>query len=159
MHGALSFITFWFFCFLYFQFSFFFSFFFRWKFWIKFLMIKLIFSELSPLVWKILLWGTSYCHIIFKSLLPTVFYIPNVYRGDIGDDPLDDQGAIQQVMEQIAIICRCEYEKSAELIIRLFDHDYTIYEHSASNPSVFFFKIHFQTIIQFIFRFYFSWKF
>ncbi|MCP9256874.1 XPO7 [Dirofilaria immitis] len=61
-------------------------------------------------------------------------YARAVARGDIGDDPLDDQGAIQQVMEQIAIICRCEYEKSAELIIRLFDHDYTIYERSANNP-------------------------
>ncbi|VDK76048.1 unnamed protein product [Litomosoides sigmodontis] len=61
-------------------------------------------------------------------------YARAVARGDISDDPLDDQGAIQQVMEQIAIICRCEYEKSAELIVRLFDHDYTIYERSASNP-------------------------
>lgn len=68
--------------------------------------------------------------------LQIIFMFLNIYRGDIGDDPLDDQGAIQQVMEQIAIICRCEYEKSAELIVRLFDHDYTIYERSASNPQV-----------------------
>ncbi|VDM45504.1 unnamed protein product [Toxocara canis] len=38
-------------------------------------------------------------------------------------------------MEQVAIICRCEYEKSAQLIIALFDHDFAIFERAANPPS------------------------
>lgn len=58
------------------------------------------------------------------------------YRGEVSDDPLEDQGAVQQIMEQIAIICRCEYEKSAELVTRLFDREYAIYECITPNSSV-----------------------
>ncbi|VDK28473.1 unnamed protein product [Gongylonema pulchrum] len=64
-------------------------------------------------------------------------YARAVARGDVGDDPLDDQGALQQVMEQFAVICRCEFEKSTELIVRSFDHDYAVYERS-TNPTLFY---------------------
>ncbi|VDN06009.1 unnamed protein product [Thelazia callipaeda] len=77
-----------------------------------------------------------YCPRIFTTYIESrLQYARAVARGDVSEDPLDDRGAIQQVMDQISVICRCEYEKSAEVIMRLFDHDYAIYERSVSNPQ------------------------
>ncbi|VDO17754.1 unnamed protein product [Haemonchus placei] len=44
------------------------------------------------------------------------------------DDPLDDQGATLQIMEHLAIICRCEYEKTAQLLANAFDENARIME-------------------------------
>uniref|UniRef100_A0A183F2V4 Xpo1 domain-containing protein n=1 Tax=Heligmosomoides polygyrus TaxID=6339 RepID=A0A183F2V4_HELPZ len=44
------------------------------------------------------------------------------------DDPLEDQGATLQIMEHLAIICRCEYEKTAQLLANAFDENARIME-------------------------------
>ncbi|KJH50942.1 hypothetical protein DICVIV_02903 [Dictyocaulus viviparus] len=44
------------------------------------------------------------------------------------DDPLDDQGATLQVMEHLAIICRCDYEKTAQLLASAFDENARVME-------------------------------
>lgn len=48
-----------------------------------------------------------------------------VIRGDIVEDPLEDQGALHQVLEQFAIICRCDYDKTAEILLDHFDRAFT----------------------------------
>lgn len=37
------------------------------------------------------------------------------------EDPLDDLGMVQQQLEQLAVIERCEYEKTCALLVQLFD--------------------------------------
>lgn len=63
-------------------------------------------------------------------------YAKAVIRGEATEDPLDDQGAVQQVMEQLAIICRCEYQKAAELIISLFDQHFSVVKGAVGTPSI-----------------------
>ncbi|KAK6014387.1 hypothetical protein OSTOST_20230, partial [Ostertagia ostertagi] len=41
---------------------------------------------------------------------------------------LEDQGATLQIMEHLAIICRCEYEKTAQLLANAFDENARIME-------------------------------
>uniref|UniRef100_A0A158Q4K4 Exportin-7 n=1 Tax=Dracunculus medinensis TaxID=318479 RepID=A0A158Q4K4_DRAME len=62
-------------------------------------------------------------------------YIPRIFVAFlesrfewIDDDPFADQGALQQIMEHISVIVRCEYEKNAEKIIDHFDVKSAIYE-------------------------------
>ncbi|VDK52579.1 unnamed protein product [Anisakis simplex] len=62
-------------------------------------------------------------------------YAKAVVSGELSEDPLDDHVALLQVMEQVAIICRCEYDKTAQLIIALFDHDFAIFERAPTSPS------------------------
>ncbi|KHN87609.1 Ran-binding protein 16 [Toxocara canis] len=77
-----------------------------------------------------------YCPKITSAFIESrLEFAKAVVRGEISEDPLDDQVSVQQVMEQVAIICRCEYEKSAQLIIALFDHDFAIFERAANPPS------------------------
>ncbi|VDM49280.1 unnamed protein product [Toxocara canis] len=76
-----------------------------------------------------------YCPKITSAFIESrLEFAKAVVRGEISEDPLDDQVSVQQVMEQVAIICRCEYEKSAQLIIALFDHDFAIFERAANPP-------------------------
>lgn len=51
----------------------------------------------------------------------------SIFR-DGHDDPLEDQGATLQIMEHLAIICRCEYEKTAQLLANAFDENARIME-------------------------------
>ncbi|MFH4982898.1 hypothetical protein AB6A40_009607 [Gnathostoma spinigerum] len=77
-----------------------------------------------------------YCPKITAAFVESrLDYARAVVRGEVSEDPLDDQGSVQQVMEQVAIICRCEYEKSAELFARLFDRDLVIYERMTASST------------------------
>ncbi|VDD88080.1 unnamed protein product [Enterobius vermicularis] len=42
-------------------------------------------------------------------------------RAVVREDPLEDQGALHQVLEQFAIICRCDYDETAKLLLDHFD--------------------------------------
>ena len=39
------------------------------------------------------------------------------------EDPLEDLGQIQQQLDQISTIGRCEYERTCSLLIQLFDEN------------------------------------
>lgn len=45
------------------------------------------------------------------------------FRDDL-EDPLDDLGMVQQQLEQLSVIERCEYEKTCALLVQLFDQVY-----------------------------------
>ena len=47
---------------------------------------------------------------------------------DGADDPLDDLGMVQQQLDQLSTIGRCEYEKTCQLIVRLFDESASAYQ-------------------------------
>lgn len=51
------------------------------------------------------------------------------------DDPLDDLGMVVQQLEQLSTIERCEYEKTCELIFRLFDQIAAKYQKALSVPT------------------------
>lgn len=44
-----------------------------------------------------------------------------IYCRDGLEDPLDDLGMVQQQLEQLSVIERCEYEKTCALLVQLFD--------------------------------------
>ncbi|EDO48742.1 predicted protein, partial [Nematostella vectensis] len=49
------------------------------------------------------------------------------------EDPLDDTGTVQQQLEQLSTIGRCEYEKTCNLLISLFDQAAQRYQELRSN--------------------------
>lgn len=44
------------------------------------------------------------------------------------DDPLDDTGLVQQQLDQLSTIGRCEYEKTCALLVQLFDQSAQSYQ-------------------------------
>ncbi|XP_024219756.1 exportin-7 isoform X1 [Halyomorpha halys] len=44
------------------------------------------------------------------------------------EDPLDDLGMVQQQLEQLSVIGRCEYQKTCALLVQLFDQSATMYQ-------------------------------
>lgn len=51
------------------------------------------------------------------------------------EDPLDDLGMIQQQLEQLSVIGRCEYQKTCMLLVQLFDQAVRSYSELLANPS------------------------
>ena len=58
-----------------------------------------------------------------------------MYR-DAVEDPLDDHGMIQQQLDQLSTIGRCEYEKTCALIVSLFDESATQYQELVSQGQL-----------------------
>lgn len=56
------------------------------------------------------------------------------YRESL-EDPLDDLGMIQQQLEQLSVIARCEYEKTCALLVQLFDASARTYQELLSTPN------------------------
>lgn len=44
------------------------------------------------------------------------------------EDPLDDLGMVQQQLEQLSVIGRCQYQKTCSLLVQLFDQSATAYQ-------------------------------
>lgn len=51
------------------------------------------------------------------------------------EDPLDDMGTIQQQLEQLSMIGRCEYEKTCALLVSLFDQTARTYQEMLALPN------------------------
>ncbi|XP_059618204.1 ran-binding protein 16 isoform X2 [Phlebotomus argentipes] len=51
------------------------------------------------------------------------------------EDLLDDQGMVQQQLEQLSVIERCEYEKTCALLVQLFDQTANAYQQLLSVPE------------------------
>ncbi|XP_044761440.1 exportin-7 isoform X1 [Coccinella septempunctata] len=51
------------------------------------------------------------------------------------EDPLDELGMVQQQLEQISVIGRCEYQKTCTLLVQLFDQAARAYQDSLGDPS------------------------
>lgn len=51
------------------------------------------------------------------------------------EDPLDDLGMVQQQLEQLSVIGRCEYQKTCTLLVQLFDQAARIYQELMASPT------------------------
>ncbi|KAK6635129.1 Exportin 7 [Polyplax serrata] len=51
------------------------------------------------------------------------------------EDPLNDLGMVQQQLEQLSVIGRCEYQKTCTLLVQLFDQAARAYQEALSVPS------------------------
>lgn len=51
------------------------------------------------------------------------------------EDPLDDLGMVQQQLEQLSVIGRCEYQKTCMLLVQLFDQAVRSYSELLANPT------------------------
>ncbi|KAJ8981562.1 hypothetical protein NQ317_009822 [Molorchus minor] len=54
---------------------------------------------------------------------------------DALEDPLDDLGMVQQQLEQLSVIGRCEYEKTCTLLVQLFDQAARSYSELLAAPT------------------------
>lgn len=50
------------------------------------------------------------------------------------DDPLDDLAMVQQQLDQLSVIVRCEYDQTCNFLIRTFDQTASEYQDLLSNP-------------------------
>lgn len=60
--------------------------------------------------------------------------VPVIVRDNI-DDPLDDLCMVQQQLEQLSVIERCEYEKTCALLVQHFDQKAREYENLLQNVN------------------------
>lgn len=51
------------------------------------------------------------------------------------EDPIEDLGMIQQQLEQLSVIGRCEYQKTCTLLVQLFDQAARTYQELLSAPT------------------------
>jgi len=51
------------------------------------------------------------------------------------EDPLDDLGMVSQQLEQLSVIGRCEYSKTCQLLVQVFDTDARAYQELCSKPT------------------------
>lgn len=51
------------------------------------------------------------------------------------EDPIDDLGMIQQQLEQLSVIGRCEYQKTCTLLVQLYDQVVRTYQELITTPS------------------------
>ena len=49
------------------------------------------------------------------------------------EDPLDDSGMVTQQLDQLSVIGRCEYGKTCQLLVQLFDQAASSYQEMISN--------------------------
>ena len=54
------------------------------------------------------------------------------YRDGL-DDPLDDSGMVTQQLDQMSVIARCEYGKTCQLLVQLFNNAAQNYQEMISN--------------------------
>ena len=76
-----------------------------------------------------LLWQGSQQHIL-RGLLPS-----SVGSRDGLEDPLEDTGLVQQQLDQLSTIGRCEYEKTCALLVQLFDQSAQSYQELLQSAS------------------------
>lgn len=76
-----------------------------------------------------LLWQGSQQHTL-RGLLPS-----SVGSRDGLEDPLEDTGLVQQQLDQLSTIGRCEYEKTCALLVQLFDQSAQSYQELLQSAS------------------------
>lgn len=70
---------------------------------------------------------------VIKAYITSRLESVNVIVRDSLEDPLDDLGMIQQQLEQLSVIARCEYKKTCSLLVQLFDQTARTYQELLSN--------------------------
>ncbi|ULT89570.1 hypothetical protein L3Y34_008181 [Caenorhabditis briggsae] len=77
--------------------------------------------------------STYFLMTFWQRMVTSVpYHVENVIR-EGAENPLDDQGSTLQIMEHLAIICRCEYEKTCKLLTQHFDQNANIWMNGSEN--------------------------
>lgn len=62
----------------------------------------------------------------------------NVFDCDLNrdglEDPLDDLAMVQQQLDQLSVIVRCEYDQTCSFLIQTFDQTATRYQELLASP-------------------------
>uniref|UniRef100_A0A8B9SVB2 Exportin 7 n=1 Tax=Anas platyrhynchos TaxID=8839 RepID=A0A8B9SVB2_ANAPL len=64
----------------------------------------------------------TYTPEVTKAYITSRLESVHIILRDGLEDPLDDTGLVQQQLDQLSTIGRCEYEKTCALLVQLFDH-------------------------------------
>lgn len=79
----------------------------------------------------------TYTPEITSVFITSRLELVNAVVRDNVDDPFDDLGNVYQQLEQISIIGRCEYEKTCNILVQLFDETAQQYQNlSKQNVTV-----------------------
>lgn len=62
-------------------------------------------------------------------------HISSLGNRDGLEDPLEDTGLVQQQLDQLSTIGRCEYEKTCALLVQLFDQSAQSYQELLQSAS------------------------
>jgi len=68
----------------------------------------------------------------FHLIVFTVLCFYDNYRDGL-EDPLDDSGMVTQQLDQMSVIARCEYGKTCQLLVQLFNNAAQNYQEMISN--------------------------
>lgn len=83
---------------------------------------RICFSDVKIVFCKV----TSFCLFVCAFLF-VCFVLCYPLRDGL-EDPLDDAGLVQQQLDQLSTIGRCEYEKTCALLVQLFDQSAQSYQ-------------------------------
>ncbi|XP_065924940.1 exportin-7-A-like [Magallana gigas] len=77
----------------------------------------------------------TYTPEIFKAYTMSRLESVTVVIKDGLEDPLEDQGMINQQLDQLSTIGRCEYEKTCGLLVQLFDEAAQWYQEAINSGT------------------------
>ncbi|XP_027043179.1 exportin-7-like [Pocillopora damicornis] len=77
----------------------------------------------------------TYAPEVTKAYVTSRMASVEVVIRDSAEDPLDDSGTVQQQLDQLSIFGRCDYEKTCQLLISLFDQSAQRYQELIQNNS------------------------
>ncbi|KAL0182345.1 hypothetical protein M9458_021720, partial [Cirrhinus mrigala] len=70
----------------------------------------------------------TYTPEVTKAYITSRLESVHIILRDGLEDPLDDAGLVQQQLDQLSTIGRCEYEKTCALLVQLFDQSAQSYQ-------------------------------
>eukprot|EP00058_Branchiostoma_floridae_P015574 XP_002601062.1 hypothetical protein BRAFLDRAFT_75498 [Branchiostoma floridae] len=77
----------------------------------------------------------TYTPEVTKAYITSRLESVHLVMRDGFEDPLEDTGSIQQQLDQLSTIGRCEYEKTCTLLIQLFDESAQAYQRLIQTPA------------------------
>ncbi|PFX28448.1 Exportin-7 [Stylophora pistillata] len=77
----------------------------------------------------------TYAPEVTKAYVTSRMASVEVVLRESAEDPLDDSGTVQQQLDQLSIFGRCEYEKTCQLLISLFDQSAQRYQELIQNNT------------------------
>ncbi|KAI8486150.1 Exportin 7 [Branchiostoma belcheri] len=77
----------------------------------------------------------TYTPEVTKAYITSRLESVHLVMRDGFEDPLEDTGSIQQQLDQLSTIGRCEYEKTCTLLIQLFDESAQAYQRLIQSPA------------------------
>ncbi|PAV75416.1 hypothetical protein WR25_17809 isoform A [Diploscapter pachys] len=78
---------------------------------------------------------TACPNIYFAFVKSRLEYCENVVK-EGAEDPLDDHGNLMQMMEQLSVICRCDYAHSMKVLSSAFDENARIFQQGGESMDM-----------------------